>query len=219
MDKTLEIRFHGRVIEHLGIDMYQSPVAAVAELISNAWDADADSVEVQLPSDRKSTSILSIIDDGLGMTFDECQTRFLRVGYNRRAKGKNKTPSGRKVMGRKGIGKFAGFGIAQVVEIDTTSASTGERTHFRLDLGRLLSVDEEDESDEYVSSKPLAVEVVAYEGPNDERKTKHGTNLTLRKLTLGKRIGQTRFLASMARFRISGEGYWIFRHGQRPSTT
>jgi hypothetical protein len=47
--RTLELRFHGRVIDHLGIQMYQSPVAAVAELIANAWDADADRVEVLLP--------------------------------------------------------------------------------------------------------------------------------------------------------------------------
>lgn len=46
--RTLELRFHGRVIDHLGIQMYQSPVAAVAELIANAWDADADRVDVLL---------------------------------------------------------------------------------------------------------------------------------------------------------------------------
>lgn len=48
-EARLQIRFHGRVIEHLGIDMYQSPVAAIAELVSNAWDADATRVEVLLP--------------------------------------------------------------------------------------------------------------------------------------------------------------------------
>ena len=37
----LFLRFHGRIIDSLGIQMYQSPVAAVAELIANAWDADA----------------------------------------------------------------------------------------------------------------------------------------------------------------------------------
>ena len=45
-DRRLRLRFHGRVIDHLGIDMYQSPVAAVAEIISNAWDADAESVSI-----------------------------------------------------------------------------------------------------------------------------------------------------------------------------
>ena len=39
--KKLYLEFHGRVIEHLGIQMYQSPVNAIAELIANSWDADA----------------------------------------------------------------------------------------------------------------------------------------------------------------------------------
>ncbi len=45
-DKKLYLEFHSRVIEHLGIQMYQSPVNAVAELVANAWDADATSVEI-----------------------------------------------------------------------------------------------------------------------------------------------------------------------------
>jgi hypothetical protein len=40
-EKKLRLSFHGRIIDSLGIQMYQSPVAAVAELIANAWDADA----------------------------------------------------------------------------------------------------------------------------------------------------------------------------------
>ncbi|MCY4226417.1 MAG: hypothetical protein OXF20_01735, partial [Gammaproteobacteria bacterium] len=47
---TLYLRFHGRILDSLGIQMYQSPVAAIAELIANAWDADANSVNINLPS-------------------------------------------------------------------------------------------------------------------------------------------------------------------------
>jgi hypothetical protein len=35
--KELHLSFHGRIIDSLGIQMYQSAVAAVAELIANAW--------------------------------------------------------------------------------------------------------------------------------------------------------------------------------------
>jgi hypothetical protein len=40
-DKKLRLSFHGRIMDSLGIQMCQSPVAAVAELIADAWDADA----------------------------------------------------------------------------------------------------------------------------------------------------------------------------------
>ena len=119
-DRTLSLSFHGRVIDHLGLEMYQSPVAAVAELVSNAWDADAESVAIDLPTKLAAGAELVIRDDGIGMSFFECQRRFLNVGYNRRGEDPARTsPGGRPLLGRKGIGKFAGFGIAQTVEVES----------------------------------------------------------------------------------------------------
>lgn len=121
-DRELSLRFHGRVIDHLGLEMYQSPVAAVAEIVSNAWDADAALVEIELPASLDDGSELLIRDNGVGMSFFECQRRFLNVGYNRRGSDPTTTsPGGRPLLGRKGIGKFAGFGIAQIVEVETIS--------------------------------------------------------------------------------------------------
>ncbi len=51
-----------------------------------------------------------------------------------------KTPlKKRPVLGRKGIGKFAGFGISDVIRVETTSGKTGERTIFELDINTLRS--------------------------------------------------------------------------------
>src|SRR4051812_40014971 len=47
--RKLEVRFHGRIIDHLAVQTYQSPVAAIAEMVANAWDADAGDVRVTLP--------------------------------------------------------------------------------------------------------------------------------------------------------------------------
>ena len=45
----LELRFRGRIIEHLGLQLYSQPVNAIAEIIANAWDAEAERVDVVLP--------------------------------------------------------------------------------------------------------------------------------------------------------------------------
>jgi hypothetical protein len=127
-EAKLFIQFHGRVIEHLGIDMYQSPVATIAELISNAWDADANEVRVSLPEHVKDGAEIHISDDGEGMTLRQCQERYLKAGYNRRLdRDSETTPGERPVMGRKGIGKFAGLGIASILEVKTVSFATGRR--------------------------------------------------------------------------------------------
>jgi HSP90 family molecular chaperone len=81
--KKLTLGFHGRIIDHLGIQMYQSPTAAIAEIVSNAWDADAEEVKINFDfsSSNKSDWTISIKDNGTGMSLDDCQKRYLSVGY------------------------------------------------------------------------------------------------------------------------------------------
>jgi len=192
-NRTLELKYSGRIIDHLGIQMYQSPVAAIAELVSNSWDADAEKVEIDLPEVIDDHAFITIKDDGNGMTFDECQNRFLNVGYCRRgsepkAYSKNKH---RPILGRKGIGKFAGFGISEIIKIETVSEETGERTVFELDINNLRS-------EEYVVERK-EIEVIEYEEPCEQRKELHGTTVTLKHLNLIRKRNPEQFARSMSR--------------------
>lgn len=194
--EPLYLSFHGRIIDSLGIQMYQSPVAAVAELIANAWDADATTVEVTLPESLAGASAEFVIkDDGGGMTYQECQDRYLKVGRNRRLDEGDRTAGGRPCLGRKGIGKFAGFGIAQIVEVDTTSADTGERTCFQLDLTELRA----EPNGEFVGTDRRRVSVLVAEGPNADRVRQHGTTVRLRNLGLSRVPSAESFARSMAK--------------------
>ena len=210
-EQKLYLRFHGRIIDSLGIQMYQSPVAAIAELIANAWDADSKTVAVDLPANLSGKPTIIVRDDGLGMTFEQCQNLYLNVGRNRRVEEENdRSPNGRPILGRKGIGKFAGFGIAELLEVDTTSRETGERTVFRLDLGSLRG-------DDYIDTAAKEVPVLVHEKEPSEERKKYGTTVTLRNLTLKRTPSQSRFRESMARrflvneladeFKITINGY------------
>jgi len=192
--RTLRLTFHGRIIDHLGIQMYQSPVAAVAELIANAWDADAENVQIELPESLREDAQLVVRDDGLGMTFEECQEWYLNVGWCRReALSRDKSlEKGRPVLGRKGIGKFAGFGIAEVIRIETISKKTGEKTVFELDINDLRS-------NTYVVAESRVIPVLEYLGPDDQRKEKHGTTVLLKCLKMVRRPSPEQFARSMAR--------------------
>lgn len=193
--KKLYLNFHGRIIDHLGIQMYQSPVAAIAELIANAWDADAEIVDIKLPpTSAGPQDEYIIVDDGIGMTFNECQELFLNVGYCRRMDNPGqKTRKGRPVLGRKGIGKFAGFGIANIIRIETISEETGEKTVFEMRLETLRD-------DIYRTDKDGGeVEVIEYLEPNEKRKVEHGTKVYLMDLSRRRHSGPNRFMESMAR--------------------
>lgn len=117
--KKLKMSFDPHTIEHLGVKMYSVLPNAIAELIANAYDAEAKVVNIVLKEDEGEKSI-SVIDDGVGMTFQEINNNFLRIGRKRRKEDNGMSPNGiRKVTGRKGLGKLAFFGIGDTINIET----------------------------------------------------------------------------------------------------
>ena len=108
------------VLNHLGLNLYSNVPAVLAELIANAWDADAARVDVSVKGQSDGKQIV-IKDDGCGMDDADMREKFLTVGYRRRIKGGgDQTASkGRPVMGRKGIGKLSVLSIARKVQVFT----------------------------------------------------------------------------------------------------
>jgi hypothetical protein len=121
-------RFSPRILEHLGISAYNSLQKCLTELAANAYDADATKVEIQLPDVIDNNAIIEIADNGTGM--NEIGEKFLFIGRNRREEGE-RTANGRLIIGSKGIGKLAGFGIASKIKL--TSWKAGQLTSISLD--------------------------------------------------------------------------------------
>ncbi|MXR39813.1 hypothetical protein GRX01_00355 [Halobaculum sp. WSA2] len=138
----LAMRFDLNVLKHLGLRMYTNLPAVVSEYVANAWDAWATEVSIEMPQDESMSPDYQIVveDDGQGMTRQEVNNEFLVVGRNRRSDEdkdyvERDDGSRRKVMGRKGIGKLAGFGVADIVRIRTVK--DGEFVEFVLDYGEM----------------------------------------------------------------------------------
>jgi hypothetical protein len=140
MANHFEMVILGRTIEHLGTQMYKHRAPSIAELIANAWDAGAKNVWVSIPTAeeyRQENSIFSILDDGAGMAPTDIQNHYLVVGRNRRETDGGES-HGRKVMGRKGIGKLAGFGLASKVTV-TSWVSRKPPVRFSMSLAQLTT--------------------------------------------------------------------------------
>jgi Histidine kinase-, DNA gyrase B-, and HSP90-like ATPase len=118
---SFTLQFDVGTIKHLGLQMYSTLPPVLSEVIANAWDADSDRVEMTIPETKfDDNSEITIRDWGVGMTDDQVEEQYLKIGRDRRAEdGTDKTPAGRAVMGRKGIGKFSPFGIANEIEVET----------------------------------------------------------------------------------------------------
>lgn len=117
--KKLQMSFDPQTIEHLGVKMYSQLPNAIAELIANSYDAESPEVHIILTDNEKEKSI-AVVDKGIGMSFDEINDNFLRIGRKRRDSDSGLSPNGkRKVTGRKGLGKLAFFGIGDTIQIIT----------------------------------------------------------------------------------------------------
>lgn len=137
--KELVLKFEPKTIEHLGVKMYSTLPPALAELISNAYDADASTVEVVFHESNGSPVSIIVKDNGCGMSFSDIKNKFLAIGRDRRqTDGDVPSPKyGRLPTGKKGLGKLALFGIAKTIEV--TTIKENKLNKFILDWDTLYS--------------------------------------------------------------------------------
>lgn len=135
----LEITFDINTIDHLGVKLYSTIPQMIAELVSNAWDADAKNVYIEFTDgDEKA---ITVRDDGIGMSFDDLNNQFLKIGRNRRVEKRDDTTAGgRKILGKKGLGKLSMFGIGKEVHISTVQ--NGKKNVFIMDYAKLKNCED-----------------------------------------------------------------------------
>lgn len=120
MDSDAHFMVNPRLTRLLG-ETYRSSEAALKELIDNAWDADAQNVWVSLPT-LVSQSPIVIQDDGVGMSEQAIRNEYLDIASDKRKRMGERSPIlGRKVKGRKGIGKFAGLTVASIMTLESST--------------------------------------------------------------------------------------------------
>lgn len=187
------MRFDPRTIEHLGVRMYSTLPPALAELISNAYDADAENVDIVLHEQGGRPSTINVKDDGVGLSFDDINDKFLVIGRNRRAEdGDLPSPRHKRLpTGKKGLGKLALFGLARTIQIE--SCKDGVANAFVLDWEDLQAA----ESDYH----PTATRI------NEETSESDGTTITLSNLKRASRFDPTSLADSLSRIFIVDESF------------
>lgn len=116
IDEKYNFNISLSVLNHLGRNLYRNIITVLGEAISNSWDADANNVWIDIDKDK---NCMLIKDDGSGMTDDDFQNKFLKIGYSKRRNGVYKSQKGRSFIGRKGIGKLALLSCAERIHIIT----------------------------------------------------------------------------------------------------
>jgi signal transduction histidine kinase len=114
------------LLRELGERLVGRPHIALAELIKNAYDADARTVEIVFRDDE-----IVIADDGHGMSHADFVERWMRIGTGRKEKT-GRTPELRRAMtGSKGVGRLAAQLLANQLELTTVALRNPELQGIR----------------------------------------------------------------------------------------
>lgn len=196
MSKRFVMKFDPKTIEHLGVRMYSTLPPALAELISNAYDADASEVKINLAETASGPSSISVTDDGHGMSALDIQEKFLVIGRNRR-KQEGDVPTARfnrLATGKKGLGKLALFGLSKHITIDTVK--DGLRNRFSLDWDNLMTSE-----GEYSPSREI---------DNEKTTRPSGTTIKLSKLKRQSSFDIEALADSLSKIFIADSTFSIF---------
>ena len=193
------------VLNHLGRHLYRSFATVLGEALSNSWDADARNVWIYI--DRKNNGFL-IKDDGTGMTADDFQNKFLRIGYSKRKHGTTSSDRGRPFIGRKGIGKLALLSCADRITV-ISKVKGGHYVGGTVDNSQL---DEAITEDLTPQQCPLGEYNISFFGKHTEEH-KHGTIIYFANLKEGIRGSfdfLKRIIALYFRFSLLDKSFKIF---------
>ena len=144
--EALPIRPYARLLTMLGDQLIKNERIALVELIKNAYDADADRVEVRFEGFREDMthdddSRIVVRDDGTGMSLETVRTRWMNPAapqkFLDKQRGRGRTPGKKRVVqGEKGIGRFAVLKLGRVVTVTTRPSGAEYEIVLAYDFSR-----------------------------------------------------------------------------------
>jgi signal transduction histidine kinase len=137
-----------RLMVELGDQLITDEVAAVSELIKNAYDADALEVQVILRnvSDREKGEVV-VIDNGNGMTRQNLLKGWLELGTGLKAR----KPGGgirrsefkkRPYLGEKGLGRLSVHKLGSRTEVITRRVNSETESHLVIDWNTFVNAND-----------------------------------------------------------------------------
>ena len=180
-----ELAANQRIIARVTDGIYREPWAAFRELVANAYDADATHVVVE--TGAPDFDQISVRDNGIGMSADTLEYIIKNIGASSkrrplgavlntvRAGDSERSPAGRPLIGKIGIGLFAVAQLTQHFQIITKSRDERFRISATVQLQTHSDAIQPDAEDNYVAGTVA----IRAETVRDEERDAHGTSVVL----------------------------------------
>ncbi len=133
---SLKWRFDVSTFRLIGRDLITDRITALFELVKNCYDANAQNVVVSFKNVAagESGAIITIEDDGFGMSFEDIRDKWMVIGTSSKRKEPfTPEPFNRKCVGEKGIGRFAVDKLGDKVNIITKKAGEAQWLNVEID--------------------------------------------------------------------------------------
>jgi signal transduction histidine kinase len=187
------LRPRARILRTLGEELISSETVAIIELVKNSYDADARVVLVQfIESLQKGFGRIDLVDDGHGMTLSTVRSAWMEPATNVKKKARHSTYLKRRLLGEKGVGRFASARLAQELELATRTPGAADEVYAVFDwtqfddedlyLDEVLILTEERSPKEIVKGRPLPVDTAQSKHKDLPRDGSHGTILRMNRL-------------------------------------
>ncbi len=116
------------------------PINAVAELVWNSLDADADKIKVKLfENEMGGLEKLTVADNGHGLDYALAEHAFGSLGGSWKKKERKTRGKKRFLHGRQGKGRFSAFALGQTVEWRSKFKTDGKAAKFSV-IGKRASL-------------------------------------------------------------------------------
>ena len=101
---TLTFTVDSALLRELGECLIGRHHVALAELVKNSYDADANAVLINFDPEDDT---IEVIDDGHGMTYEEFKKFWMRIGTPHKSANPLSRKLGRPLTGSKGVGRLS----------------------------------------------------------------------------------------------------------------
>jgi len=158
------------LLQELGQRLVGKPFTALAELVKNSYDADAENVVIRFGDDE-----LEVSDDDHGMDFESFVSRWMRVGSTHKSALERSPEKERPLTGSKGVGRLAAQFLSSGLKVISTPKADLTR-HLEVDVDWKDIPNAKDLKDVTATLRMVAG---SSEYPND---SEHGTRIIMRGL-------------------------------------
>ncbi|UCL85732.1 ATP-binding protein [Pseudomonas sp. HS-18] len=127
-------RPRARIMKTLGEELISSDTVAIIELVKNAYDADAKKVLIKFSEELVAgAGGIEVIDNGVGMNLATIRSAWMQPATPSKKNNKNSPDGSRRVLGEKGVGRFAAARLATSLRLESRKAGDAKESYAYFD--------------------------------------------------------------------------------------